>query len=162
MLGLTDGPPPETKDQAAEEGWIHLPAWGSLSAIGREKEDVVVRPGSALAGPLHDAGIEVDGKGYVKRLDDVFIPTLNQATCHAVQADLMNKGGSELVAKRGGRPKFHATHSSAALAANTFGPFLSSNESVPLGGQHFGGDVHLEVECPTGLAGTSPHTRLPR
>src|SRR3954468_5028462 len=31
VLGLTDGPPDSLREQAAEEGWIHLPPLGSLA-----------------------------------------------------------------------------------------------------------------------------------
>lgn len=34
-LGLTDGPPNELAARAATEGWIHVPAAGSLSLLGR-------------------------------------------------------------------------------------------------------------------------------
>jgi hypothetical protein len=33
LLGLTDLPPPELREQAAEEGWIHLPRDGSLPLL---------------------------------------------------------------------------------------------------------------------------------
>ena len=49
-----------------------------------------------------------------------------------------------------------AAHSSACLAANVFGPFLTAGDNVPLGGQSFAGEVRLEAECPTGLKGTPP------
>jgi hypothetical protein len=155
-LGLTDGPPQGLRMQAAEEGWIHLPVRGSLPFLARTKALLGARPADAIRERLREHGIDVDAAGYVRRIDDVFVPTLSEAHRTAIKADLTGKGGSEL-AQRGGRlPKFHAVHSSAALAANSFGAFLRSRADIPVAGTLFPGTVRLEVKCPTGLRGTPP------
>ncbi len=83
---------------------------------------------------LRAEGVEVASDGYASRWDDVLIPQLDAGT-KAIEADLTGKGGSELVARGGAKPKFRAAHSSAALAANAFGPFLGDYAEVPLGGR---------------------------
>jgi hypothetical protein len=155
-LGLTDGPPPEAAERARTEGWIHLPVRGSLRFLTRPQAVLVARPAAALAACLRASGVPVDDAGYAPTFDDALLPGFSSAVKDAIRDDLEGKGGSELIATVDRPPKFHAAHSSAGLAANAFGPFLTVGESVPLGGQSFTGDVHLEVECPTGLPGTPP------
>lgn len=99
----------------------------------------MVRPASALAARLRESGVEVDDQGYVAHIADVLLPTLAPATREQIERDLAGKGGSELVPRPGRRPKFHAAHSSAALAANAFGPFLDSNADVPIADRISGG-----------------------
>jgi hypothetical protein len=100
--------------------------------------------------------VDLDGQGYARRIEDVLLPALTSATRAAIESDLTGKGGSELVARSGDRPKFHAAHSSAALAANTFGPFLRERAGLPIAGRVFTGETSLEVKCSTGLRGTPP------
>jgi len=57
-------------------------------------------------------------------LDDAVLTEFSSVTKDAIRKDLTGRGGSELLGPSGGPPKFHAAHSSAALAANTFSPFL--------------------------------------
>jgi predicted nuclease with RNAse H fold len=76
QLGLTDLPPQAVREQAEEEGWIHLPLRGSLPFL--------------------------DGRGLRPR------PALG------------------------------------SLAADAFGPWLTRDESVPLGGASFTGATRLE------------------
>jgi Protein of unknown function (DUF429)/Restriction Endonuclease associating with ARP len=83
-------------------------------------------------------------------------PTFSRELKQAIRADLSGKGGAELVARSDQGAKFHAAHSSACLAANAFGPWLREHKELPLGGQTFIGETHLEVECPSGLRGTPP------
>jgi len=156
LLGLTDPPPEELRARAAEEGWIHLPVRGSLPFLAQRKRELIVRPAAALAKRLRETGVEVDDRGYAARIEDVLLPTLSRATREAIEADLAGKGGSELVSRSGRHPKFRAAHSSAALAANTFGPFLREHAGVPIGDRIFVGKAALEVECRTGLRGTPP------
>jgi hypothetical protein len=46
LLGLTDPPPPAVREQAAEEGWIHLPLRGSLPFLAGHPQ-----PAEGVAGP---------------------------------------------------------------------------------------------------------------
>ena len=156
LLGLTDGPPKALEPQASQEGWIHLPVRGSLPYLAREKARLGVRPADTIREHLREHGVDVDASGYVRNIDDVFVPTLPQANRNTIQAELAGKGGSELAQRRGHLPKFHAVHSSAALAANSFGAFLRDRADLPIAGAHFPGKTQLEVPCPTGLRGTPP------
>jgi hypothetical protein len=156
LLGLTDGPQDSQRARAEREGWIHLPARGSLRFLARGKHALVARPAGALAQKLRNIGVEVDAKGYVQRTADALLPTFSAATRAAIEADLGGKRGSELVGRPDRRAKFYAAHSSAALAANTFGPFLREHTPVPIGRCVYEGQVALEAECPTGLRGTPP------
>ncbi|MCW2985501.1 MAG: hypothetical protein JWR63_3071 [Conexibacter sp.] len=155
-LGLTDGPPQAALERARTEGWIHLPVRGSLRFLARAKAALGARPARALAGRLAAQGVAVDDAGYVPSFQDALLPGFSPEVQAAIRADLEDKGGSELVPTSTRPPKFHAAHSSACLAANAFGPFLTAGESVPFGGQDFAGKVHLEEKCPTGLKGTPP------
>ncbi len=156
LLGLTDGPPREHTEQAAEEGWIHLPLHGSLSLLARSPAQLRAHPAGALAGRLRDRGVSMTPKGYVRQLDDALLAGFSGDVKAAIRSDLLGKGGSELVVRGEGEPKFHAAHSSACLAANAFGPWLVARASIPLAGRRFAGEVHLEVPCSTGLKGTPP------
>ncbi len=156
VLGLTDLPPEETRQQAEEEGWIHLPLWGSLPFVARSSSGPRCAPAAALAGRLAELGVSVDAKGYVNGFDDVVLPTFSAELRDAIRADLSGKGGSELVARGTGAAKFHAAHSSACLAANAFGPWLVGHAGVPLGDETWAGATRLEVECSAGLRGTPP------
>jgi hypothetical protein len=156
LLGLTDPPPTTHRETAAQEGWIHLPVRGSLPFLARNKSTIAVEPRVALARALSATGVKVTPHGYVKRFDDAVLKQFTEATKAAIRADLSGKGGSELSEKTGGPPKFHAAHSSAAMAANVFGPFLRERAGVPIGTERFTGQTHLEVECRSGLRGTPP------
>jgi len=129
---------------------------GSLPFLARRKSELTIRPAPALAQRLRESGVEVDARGYAARIDDVLLPTLSPPSRRAIEADLAGKGGSELVSRSGRRPKFHAAHSSAALAANSFGPFLREHVGIPIGDSTFTGKTALEFECRTGLRGTPP------
>lgn len=156
-LGLTGGPPEAHRETARREGWIHLPAWGSLRLLARSPRDLVGSdPAIALAGRLAGTGVALDAKGYAERFEDVLVGTVSPPARDAIRAELTGKGGSELTPRGGNRPKFHAAHSSAALAANCFGPFLREQRALPFAGRRHVGETHLEVECPTGLGGTPP------
>lgn len=156
LIGLTNLPPPMVREQAAEEGWIHLPLRGSLPLVARSLSELRCAPAQALADRLTELGVAVGPKGYTKHFDDAVLETFSPEFTQAIRADLSGKGGSELVAHGQGAPKFHAAHSSAGLAANVFGPWLIGPESLPFGGEGFVGETHLEVECSSGLRGTAP------
>jgi hypothetical protein len=155
-LGLTDPPWPEAREQAAEEGWIHLPLWGSLALAGRSRGHLRSAPAEALARRLAQLDVAVDTKGYVSDVNDALLPWLSAPVRRAILSELSGKGGSELVARENGKAKFQAAHSSACLAANVFGPWLDTSDAIPLDGARYSGETHLEVECPTGLPGTPP------
>lgn len=155
-LRLTEGPPATLKQLAAEEGWIHLPVRGSLPLLAASKTALAAKPEAALAQRLRDAGVKLDAKGYATRADDVLLPAFPARTRATIVENVRRGRGSELAARAGGRPKFHAAHSSAAFAANAFGPFLDRGDPVPFDGQLFEGAAQLEVPCPTELRGTPP------
>lgn len=156
LLGLTDAPPRALREQAAEEGWIHLPLRASLPLLARSRGALRSAPAEALARQLETHGVAVGAKGYTERFGDAVLPTFSTRLKDAIRADLSGKGGSELVARADGAPKFQAAHSSACLAANVFGPWLIAHEGVLFGGESFAGETHLEVECSSGLRGTPP------
>lgn len=156
LLGLTDAPPDDRRDQAAEEGWIHLPVRGSLPLLARSRKELAAAPAESLADRLRDTGAALNEKGYADHFDDALLQHFGPEIKSAIQSDLSGKGGSELVARGDGSPKFHAAHSSACLAANVFGPWLVDKHDLLLGGTSFSGETHLEVECPSGLRGTPP------
>jgi len=89
-------------------------------------------------------------------MEDVLLGSLSETTRSHIETQLAGKGGSELKPRSDGRTKFFAAHSSAALAANCFGPFLGANASVPIAGQTYTGATELEKQCATGLGGTPP------
>jgi hypothetical protein len=49
LLGLTDLPPRAVREQAAEEGWIHLPLRGSLPLVARSRSQLRCAPAAALS-----------------------------------------------------------------------------------------------------------------
>ena len=155
-LGLTDGPPPARQEQAAEEGWIHLPVRGSLPLLARTRAELTARPARALASRLRELGPELTGDGYASAFGDVLLSSFPDELRDAIRQDLSGKGGAELLPRGDAQPKFHAAHSSACLAANVFGPWLLEHDGIPFAGDAFTGEAHLEVERTTGLRGTPP------
>jgi predicted nuclease with RNAse H fold len=156
QLGLTDGPSPQHRQQAAEEGWIHLPLRGSLALLARPRPEPAARPAEALASRLRESGTALTAHGYTERFEDALLPTFSRELKETIRREVSGKGGAELVRRGDAPPKFQAAHSSACLAANVFGPWLRDRQDVPFGGECFSGEAHLEVECPTGLRGTPP------
>lgn len=156
LLGLTDEPPEGVRPRAAREGWIHLPVRGSLRFLDRNTGGLAVQPVPPLVERLGAEGVTMDSAGYVSRTDDVLLAGLHADARAAIVSDLTGKGGSELVPRANRKPKFWAAHSSAALAANAFGPFLGTDTELPLGHCVYTGAASLEVECPTDLPGTPP------
>jgi hypothetical protein len=110
----------------------------------------------ALADRLSELGRTVDAAGYVRSPDEALVDGLSPDARSAIVTDLTGKGGSELLPRGGSPPKFHAAHSSACLAANTFGPFLGPGAKVSIGNTEIEGFASLEHECPSGLRGTPP------
>ncbi len=158
LLGLTDPPSsPALTATARQEGWIHLPVRGSLAFLAETRTTPPSAAARALAARRREQGAELTPSGYAERFEDALLEGVSPATTAAIEADLAGKGGSELVPRSNAPAKFHAAHSSAALAANVFGPFLREHDDgVPFGGETFTGSTHLEVRCPTGLGGTPP------
>jgi hypothetical protein len=68
--------------------------------------------------------------------------------------DLSGGAGHELDSK------LCAAHSSAALVANTFGPWRTAPALLVLGGITGFRSVCFEATCPTGMGGTPPHLDL--
>ena len=70
LLGLTDPPPASHREQAAQEGWIHLPLRGSLPFCSPSTElDDRLEPGArARAGARDDRRRTLTPQGYVKSL----------------------------------------------------------------------------------------------
>lgn len=68
----------------------------------------------------------------------------------AFRADLERGQGGELVPVNGKPPKFHAAHSSSALAVNTFGIFRRSAKGLELVGEQAFSSLEFEYPCPTG------------
>lgn len=94
--------------------------------------------------------------GYVKNPEDNLIEGVN--LCDIREYYETGKG-SELVASGNRPPKFCAAHSSSALAANCFGPFVAHYGLKELSLLDYSSfkRVELEAKCPTGLRGTPPH-----
>lgn len=156
LLDLTDGPPKSLHDDAFREGWIHIPVRGSLPVLGATRRELTPKPAGALAEQLGKSSTAVNSAGYAAKFDDVLISTVSAGARRTISEQLSGKKGSELNPRQGGRPKFQAAHSSAALAANNFAPFLDGSEPVPFSRKLYSGPAELERECPTGLPGTPP------
>ena len=91
--------------------------------------------------------------GYVLEPEANLVSTVRWAEL----ADDYAHGGGHELAGSPGCAKFCAAHSSAALAANTFGPFRRHSERLILAGIGDFTAARFEHTCPTGLQGTSPH-----
>lgn len=62
LLGFTDPPPVSRREQAAQEGWIHLPVRGSLPFLARDKQPAS-NPAAALARALAETGVPLTSQG---------------------------------------------------------------------------------------------------
>jgi predicted nuclease with RNAse H fold len=155
LLGLTDGPPSDRRSAARREGWIHLPLRTSLPYLAESGSPGKLVAAAPLAERLGKSA-KLDRNGYAGKIEDALLPTVSPEARRRIEHDFNGKGGSELVREKGRRPKFFAAHSSAALAANVFAPFLDGAGPVPIGGRRFSGEMALERECPTGLRGVPP------
>ncbi|MCA9054385.1 MAG: hypothetical protein KDA75_11140, partial [Planctomycetaceae bacterium] len=90
----------------------------------------------------------VDPAGYVARPEDNLI---HGVCLREFEGDYLTGAGNEL------RTKFCAVHSSAALVANTFGPFRLRPDRVCIDGLGGFSTLQFEWQCPTGLRGTPPN-----
>lgn len=93
---------------------------GSVNENGRSSVSALWRRFSEVAGK------SADEKGYVRRLEDNLLPGVEVA---AARADFSRGSGNEL------KKKILAVHSSAALAANTFGRGKSDPDKLTILGQ---------------------------
>ncbi len=84
---------------------------------------------------------------YVQRPEQILVSGVDIS---AISEDLKKGGGGELISIRGRPPKFHAAHSSSALAANTFGPYRVQPNGLTVGGYDGFTDLQFEFQCPTG------------
>lgn len=84
---------------------------------------------------------------YTQLPEGVLVPGLDLCS---FKADLERGQGGELDVRNGKPPKFHAAHSSSALAVNTFGVFRRSPSSLTLAGQGGFASLEFEYPCPTG------------
>ena len=92
---------------------------------------------------------------YVGELESNLVPGVER---WMFVAELDQAGGSELKAKGGQPPKFHAAYSSAALAVNAFGPWKNAPESLELAGIGGFGQIEFEAPCHHGLESRAPPT----
>jgi len=111
----------------------------------------------ALAGRLREIAGEgaflPDKPGYVADIDAVLIPGVR---LEWFEADLRQGAGNELDWKDGRPPKFHAAHSSSALAVNAFAPWKQSPGEMSFAGVRGFERLAFEYRCPHGLAGRTP------
>jgi hypothetical protein len=84
---------------------------------------------------------------YVKRPESILVPGLNLSD---FKADLERGQGNELRSINGKPPKFHAVHSSSALAVNTLGVFRRSPRTLALADRTAFTSLEFEYPCPTG------------
>jgi hypothetical protein len=112
------------------------------------------RAALARAFLLSRPGVSLDAKGYVSEPRQNLIEGVEFGD---VEADILQGDGSELRGDGCGRPpKFHAAHSSTALAVNVFGPFRHSASALPM---PWGGPfttLHFERKCPHGVGNGKP------
>jgi len=84
---------------------------------------------------------------YVQQPEQILVSGVDIS---AICKDLKKGGGSELTSHDGRPPKFHAAHSSSALAANTFGPYRNEPKRLTVGGHGGFTNLQFESQCPTG------------
>jgi hypothetical protein len=112
----------------------------------RPQTSLAQRTGLALAEALrHDSAHQpVQGDGRIRRASDLLIDGI---------ADQQLPNSID-------RTRLKTAHSATALAINSFLPWLSVPDQLPLGGWVGFDAVQFEVRCPTGLRGTPPHLDL--
>lgn len=94
------------------------------------------------------SGLSHDRWGYVTRPEDNLV---SGVTADMIKADYDNGSGREWLFK------IRAIHSSAALAANTFGLWKTEPSRLTFTGSTGFAPPKLEAQCPTGLRGTPPN-----
>lgn len=117
------------------------------------------RATGALAGSLRlqiGAGAFMAGRtDYVAERHDNLVPGVEP---WMFEAELRRGQGSELVGRGKAPPKFHAAHSSAALAVNAFGPWKTAPQSLRLAGVSGFEQMAFEAPCDHGLGRRVPPT----
>ena len=88
-----------------------------------------------------------DNRSYVENPQDVLVKGVELS---AFRADFDKGDGGELQPLPKRPPKFHAAHSSSALAANTFGPYRNDPKRLSVGGHSGFKELRFEFQCPTG------------
>jgi len=86
-------------------------------------------------------------RSYVENPQDVLVEGVELS---AIRPDFDNGAGGELEPSKKRPPKFHAAHSSSALAANTFGPYRNDPKRLSVGGHSGFKELRFEFQCPTG------------
>lgn len=94
------------------------------------------------------SGLSHDYRGYLSRPGDNLVSSVSP---DLVKADYDNGSGKEWLFK------FRAIHSSAALAANTFGRWKTEPFRLTFSGSAGFAPPKLEAQCPTGLRGIPPN-----
>jgi len=94
------------------------------------------------------SGLAPDHKGYVTDIERNLLPGV---TREMIEEEYKGGSGHEL------NGKFRAVHSSAALAANTFGRWKTEPALLTFAGYTGFDKLALEAKCPTGLGGTPPN-----
>ena len=84
---------------------------------------------------------------YTLRAEDILVSGVD---LEEIRPDLTRGGGSELNARKGQPPKFHAAHSSSALAVNTLGPYRKNPTALVFAGRSRFTLLEFEYPCPTG------------
>ena len=88
-----------------------------------------------------------DNRSYVENPQDVLVKGVELS---AFRADFDKGDGGELQPLPNRPPKFHAAHSSSALAANTFGLYRQNQGGLVVGGYSGFTALQFEFQCPTG------------
>lgn len=117
-----------------------------IGSGGQLQASLVQRTGLALAEALRHqrAGEVVRSDGRIRRISDLLIDGVH----HEQLPDSVD------------RTRLRSPQSAAALTINSFLPWQSAPDHLPLAGWAGFGAIQFEVRCPTGLRGTPPHLDL--
>lgn len=95
-------------------------------------------------------GVQADEQGYVNSVKDNLITEFT--TWDQIERELRGGDGNELGAKGGGKPKFYALHSSAALCVNNFAVFKEYPKEVNFLNEKLYRSERFEKRLPTGIS----------
>ena len=95
--------------------------------------------------------LDHDNQGYIVEKEKPEMNLLPDIKADLIKEDYLKGSGHEW------RRKFRAIHSSAALAANTFGRWKTDPSRLSFCSYTGFDKLKLEAKCPTGLGGTPPH-----
>lgn len=116
-----------------------------------------VRDGIRKALECYNSEAQFNEYGRVERLCDNLVERAERVD---FERDLLEGDGGELAEDpRWKAPKFHAPHSSSALAVNCFAPFKRRIHDLPnLTGENKAFDsLRFEAKCPTGVGPRDPN-----